>query len=231
MTRRPALARPARDTVAGPARGSRRTLAAGAAASAVLALAACSSSSAAAPYESPTPPPSLSGSSQPRAGDASASATAVPAPAPAPGEEPVGVPPFQDALEISQTTSTEWVSVDDVVVTPHDGFTRVEYVLNGPGAASYEVWWADQALDEERGLVLPTEGDAVLRVAIGSVPVSGIDVTRDERVDSGSVLSVLAPVALDDVAVGYVDAAARVPVRAFFWPEGHRLVVDLLDEG
>ncbi|QCB94217.1 AMIN-like domain-containing (lipo)protein [Cellulomonas shaoxiangyii] len=228
MTTRPVLPTAVRVPAPGRRHGARRTLAAAGAAAVVLTLGACTSTSAAAPQESAPPSAALSGTSQP---DPSATPTSVPAPAPAPGAEPVGVPPFQEDVMVLQATATEWVSVDDIVVTPFDGFTRVEYVLNGPGAASYEVTWVDRALDEATGRDLPIEGDAVLRVAIGSVPLSGIDATRDEAVEAGSVRSVLAPVALDDVAVGYVGATAPVPVRAFFWPEGHRLVVDLLDEG
>jgi hypothetical protein len=181
-----------------------------------------SEAASATPSESPSPPPSESPSQSPSAESPSPSPSA-----------PDG-PPFPESTE-PQTAEPagDWdLQLVDVRVGEHDGFDRVVLELSGTATPGWGVAWADKAVAEGSGEVVPLEGDHVLAISASgtAMPEPGSFEVPQRLGPAGDI----AEVQVNGWFEGYTQVFAGVegdvrPFRVFTLTDPPRLVVDVAD--
>ena len=153
----------------------RRALAASAAASLLL-LGAC------APGAPTNAPQSAGASPSASSPAASATASAVPetTPMPEPGldaTKPINADNWMSSVEglppVRSDDPTKALALTGIRAATHEGFTRVVLEFSGEGTPG--VWsaaWADEAVEQGRGMPIQVEGEAVLDLVIDGTPMT-----------------------------------------------------------
>ena len=154
----------------------RRALAASAAVSLLL-LGACAP-------RTPTDAPRSAGASSSASHSPAASATASEAPETTPEPEPgldatkpVNADNWMSSVEglppVRSDDPTKALALTGIRSATHEGFTRVVLEFSGEGTPG--VWrgaWADEAVEQGRGLSIQVEGEAVLDLVIDGTPMT-----------------------------------------------------------
>jgi len=152
--------------------------------------------------------------------------------------EPTAEPPTPDGPAFGPATevqlskpSGEWdLQLADVRLGEHDGFDRLVLDFAGSGAPGWGVEYADRAVAEGSGEIVPLAGDRVLTISASgtAMPEPGSYETPRRLGPSGG----LAEVRVGGWFEGYVqvfvglDGDAR-PFRVFALADPPRLVVDV----
>lgn len=209
----------------------------GASLAAALLLTACGSgtddpapaSAAGTATSSPEPSEASSPSASPTPTEPS---SPQPSPEPSsPSPAPDG-PPFPDSTE-PQTAkpSGDWdLQLVDVRTGVHDGFDRVVLEMSGTATPGWGVAWADRAVAEGSGEVVPLAGDHVLTISASgtAMPAAGSFEVPQRLGAAGGI----AEVHVDGWFEGYTQVFAGVdgderPFRVFTLTDPPRLVVDV----
>ena len=156
----------------------RRALAASAAASLLL-LGACT------PGAPTNAPQSAEASSSACSPAASATASAAPetTPTPEPGldaTKPINADNWMSSVEglppVRSDDPTKALALTGIRAATHEGFTRVVLEFSGEGTPG--VWsaaWADEAVEQGRGMPIQVEGEAVLDLVIDGTPMTATE--------------------------------------------------------
>jgi hypothetical protein len=212
----------------------------GSLAAAVLLLSACgvggddtSPSSATGATRSPKPVRSADAEPSSPTPTPSASATPSVTPSDTPSPEADG-PPFPPTTDPQAAEPKgDWdLQLVDVRVGDHDGYDRVVLELTGTATPGWGVSWADEAVAEGSGEVVPIEGDRVLTISASGTafPEEGSYEVPQRLGAAGDV----AEVYVNGWFEGYTQVFAGVegderPFRVFTLTDPPRLVVDVAD--
>ena len=156
----------------------RRAFAASAAASLLL-LGACAPGAS---TDAPQSAEASSSASSP-AGSATASAAPETTPTPEPGldaTKPINADNWMSSVEglppVRSDDPAKALALTGIRAARHEGFTRV--VLEFAGKGTPGVWsaaWADEAVEQGRGLPIQVEGQAVLDLVIDGTPMTATE--------------------------------------------------------
>lgn len=127
------------------------------------------------------------------------------------------------------------LTVTDIRIGRHDGFDRVEYLLDGTGTPGWNVRYIDRAVQDGSGADLDIVGRSILEVRItgsaypfdsGAAPYSGPDPATDPT--APAITGVYRTTVYEGVTQSFIGADADRP--AFSVATGSdptRLVVDI----
>ena len=211
----------------------RRALAASAAASLLL-LGACTPGA-------PTNAPQSAGAS-PSASSPAASATASAepetTPMPEPGldaTKPINADNWMSSVEglppVRSDNPTKALALTGIRAATHEGFTRVVLEFSGEGTPG--VWsaaWADEAVEQGRGMPIQVEGEAVLDLVIDGTPM-----TASENPYPGGMhtragdLDVVSDGTFEDNTHVVIGAPAARQFQIGFLSDPVRMVIDIRD--
>jgi hypothetical protein len=210
----------------------------GSLAAAVLLLSACGAggddtSPSSATGATRSPKPARSADADPSSATPTPSATPSATPSDTPSPEADG-PPFPPTTDPQAAEPKgDWdLQLVDVRVGEHDGYDRVVLELTGTATPGWGVSWADEAVAEGSGEVVPIEGDRVLTISASgtALPEEGSYEVPRRLGAAGDV----AEVYVNGWFEGYTQVFAGVegderPFRVFTLTDPPRLVVDVAD--
>ena len=211
----------------------RRALAASAAASLLL-LGACAPG---APTNAPQSAKASSSASSPAA-SATASAAPETTPTPEPGldaTKPINADNWMSSVEglppVRSDDPTKALALTGIRAATHEGFTRVVLEFSGEGTPG--VWsaaWADEAVEQGRGMPIQVEGEAVLDLVIDGTPM-----TATENPYPGGMhtragdLDVVSDGTFEDNTHVVIGAPAARQFQIGFLSDPVRMVIDVRD--
>ena len=211
----------------------RRALAANAAASLLL-LGACTPG---APTNAPQSAEASSSASSPAA-SATASAAPETTPTPEPGldaTKPINADNWMSSVEglppVRSDDPAKALALTGIRAATHEGFTRIVLEFSGEGTPG--VWrgaWADEAVEQGRGLPIQVEGEAVLDLVIDGTPM-----TASENPYPGGMhtragdLDVVSDGTFEDNTHVVIGAPATRQFQIGFLSDPVRMVIDVRD--
>ena len=211
----------------------RRALAASAAASLLL-LGACTPG---APTNAPQSAEASSSASSP---EASATASAAPetTPTPEPGldaTKPINADNWMSSVEglppVRSDDPTKALALTGIRAATHEGFTRV--VLEFAGKGTPGVWsaaWADEAVEQGRGLPIQVEGQAVLDLVIDGTPMTATENPYPSGMHTrAGDLDVVSDGTFEDNTHVVIGAPAARQFQIGFLSDPVRMVIDVRD--
>ena len=211
----------------------RRALAASAAASLLL-LGACAPGA-------PTNAPQSAGAS-PSASSPAASATASAAPettpTPEPGldaTKPINADNWMSSVEglspVRSDDPTKALALTGIRAATHEGFTRVVLEFSGEGTPG--VWsaaWADEAVEQGRGMPIQVEGEAVLDLVIDGTPMTASENPYPSGMHTrAGDLDVVSDGTFEDNTHVVIGAPAARQFQIGFLSDPVRMVIDIRD--
>ena len=211
----------------------RRALAASAAASLLL-LGACAPGA-------PTNAPQSAGAS-PSASSPAASATASAAPettpTPEPGldaTKPINADNWMSSVEglppVRSDDPTKALALTEIRAATHEGFTRVVLEFSGEGTPG--VWsaaWADEAVEQGRGMPIQVEGEAVLDLVIDGTPMTASENPYPSGMHTrAGDLDVVSDGTFEDNTHVVIGAPAARQFQIGFLSDPVRMVIDIRD--
>ena len=211
----------------------RRALAASAAASLLL-LAACAPAS---PTDAPQSAEASPSGSSPTA-SASASAAPETTPTPEPGldaTKPINADNWMSSVEglppVRSDDPTKALALTGIRAATHEGFTRVVLEFSGEGTPG--VWraaWADEAVEQGRGLPIQVDGEAVLDLVIDGTPMTATENPYPSGTHTrAGDLDVVSDGTFEDNTHVVIGAPATRQFQIGFLSNPVRMVVDIRD--
>ena len=211
----------------------RRVLAASAAAS-LLVLGACTPG---APTDVPQSAEASPSGSSPTA-SASASAAPETTPTPEPGldaTKPINADNWMSSVEglppVRSDDPTKALALTGIRAATHDGFTRVVLEFSGEGTPG--VWraaWADEAVEQGRGLPIQVDGEAVLDLVIDGTPMTATENPYPSGTHTrAGDLDVVSDGTFEDNTHVVIGAPATRQFQIGFLSNPVRMVVDIRD--
>ena len=212
----------------------RRALAASAAVSLLL-LGACAP-------RTPTDAPRSAGASSSASHSPAASATASAAPETTPTPErgldatkPINADNWMSSVEglppVRSDDPTKALALTGIRSAPHEGFTRVVLEFSGEGTPG--VWrgaWADEAVEQGRGLPIQVEGEAVLDLVIDGTPMTASENPYPSGTHTrAGDLDVVSDGTFEDNTHVVIGAPAPRQFQIGFLSNPVRMVVDIRD--
>lgn len=211
----------------------RRALAASAAASLLL-LGACAPGA-------PTNAPQSAGASPSASSPvASATASAVPetTPMPEPGldaTKPINADNWMSSVEglppVRSDDPTKALALTGIRAATHEGFTRVVLEFSGEGTPG--VWsaaWADEAVEQGRGMPIQVEGEAVLDLVIDGTPMTASENPYPSGMHTrAGDLDVVSDGTFEDNTHVVIGAPAARQFQIGFLSDPVRMVIDIRD--
>ena len=211
----------------------RRALAASAAASLLL-LGACTPGA-------PTNAPQSAGASPSASSPAaSATASAVPetTPMPEPGldaTKPINADNWMSSVEglppVRSDDPTKALALTGIRAATHEGFTRVVLEFSGEGTPG--VWsaaWADEAVEQGRGMPIQVEGEAVLDLVIDGTPMTASENPYPSGMHTrAGDLDVVSDGTFEDNTHVVIGAPAARQFQIGFLSDPVRMVIDIRD--
>lgn len=211
----------------------RRALAASAAASLLL-LGAC------APGVPTNVPQSAEASSSASSPAASATASAAPetTPTPEPGldaTKPINADNWMSSVEglppVRSDDPTKALALTGIRAATHEGFTRVVLEFSGEGTPG--VWsaaWADEAVEQGRGMPIQVEGEAVLDLVIDGTPMTATENPYPSGMHTrAGDLDVVSDGTFEDNTHVVIGAPAARQFQIGFLSDPVRMVIDVRD--
>lgn len=211
----------------------RRALAASAAASLLL-LGAC------APGAPTNAPQSAGASPSASSPAASATASAVPetTPMPEPGldaTKPINADNWMSSVEglppVRSDDPTKALALTGIRAATHEGFTRVVLEFSGEGTPG--VWsaaWADEAVEQGRGMPIQVEGEAVLDLVIDGTPMTASENPYPSGMHTrAGDLDVVSDGTFEDNTHVVIGAPAARQFQIGFLSDPVRMVIDIRD--
>ena len=211
----------------------RRALAASAAVSLLL-LGAC------APRTPTNAPQSAGASSSASSPAASATASAAPetTPTPEPGldaTKPINADNWMSSVEglppVRSDDPTKALALTGIRAATHEGFTRVVLEFSGEGTPG--VWsaaWADEAVEQGRGMPIQVEGEAVLDLVIDGTPMTATENPYPSGMHTrAGDLDVVSDGTFEDNTHVVIGAPATRQFQIGFLSNPVRMVVDIRD--
>ena len=211
----------------------RRALAASAAVSLLL-LGAC------APRTPTNAPQSAGASSSASSPAASATASAAPetTPTPEPGldaTKPINADNWMSSVEglppVRSDDPTKALALTGIRAATHEGFTRVVLEFSGEGTPG--VWsaaWADEAVEQGRGMPIQVEGEAVLDLVIDGTPMTATENPYPSGMHTrAGDLDVVSDGTFEDNTHVVIGAPAPRQFQIGFLSNPVRVVVDIRD--
>lgn len=206
----------------------RRSLAASAVACALL-LGACTPG---ARTNAPQSAPASSGASHSPAASASTSASEAPAAEPGlDSTRPINADNWMSSVEglppVRSDDPAKALALTGIRAAAHEGFTRVVLEFSGEGTPG--VWsaaWADEAVEQGRGLPIQVEGGAVLDLVIDGTPMTAsntaypsgthtragdLDIVSDGSVEDNTHVVIGAPTARE-FQIGFLSNPVRMVI-------------------
>lgn len=211
----------------------RRALAASAAASLLL-LAACAPAS---PTDAPQSAEASPSGSSPTA-SASASAAPETTPTPEPGldaTKPINADNWMSSVEglppVRSDDPAKALALTGIRAATHEGFTRIVLEFSGKGTPG--VWraaWADEAVEQGRGLPIQVDGEAVLDLVIDGTPMTATEnpYPAGTHTRAGD-LDVVSDGTFEDNTHVVIGAPATRQFQIGFLSNPVRMVVDIRD--
>ena len=211
----------------------RRALAASAAASLLL-LGACTPG---APTNAPQSAEASSSASSPAA-SATASAAPETTPMPEPGldaTKPINADNWMSSVEglppVRSDDPTKALALTGIRAATHEGFTRVVLEFSGEGTPG--VWsaaWADEAVEQGRGMPIQVEGEAVLDLVIDGTPMTASENPYPSGMHTrAGDLDVVSDGTFEDNTHVVIGAPAARQFQIGFLSDPVRMVVDIRD--
>ena len=211
----------------------RRALAASAAASLLL-LGACTPG---APTNAPQSAEASSSASSPAA-SATASAAPETTPTPEPGldaTKPINADNWMSSVEglppVRSDDPTKALALTEIRAATHEGFTRVVLEFSGEGTPG--VWsaaWADEAVEQGRGMPIQVEGEAVLDLVIDGTPMTASENPYPSGMHTrAGDLDVVSDGTFEDNTHVVIGAPAPRQFQIGFLSNPVRMVVDIRD--
>ena len=211
----------------------RRALAASAAASLLL-LGACTPG---APTNAPQSAEASSSASSPAA-SATASAAPETTPMPEPGldaTKPINTDNWMSSVEglppVRSDDPTKALALTGIRAATHEGFTRVVLEFSGEGTPG--VWsaaWADEAVEQGRGMPIQVEGEAVLDLVIDGTPMTASENPYPSGMHTrAGDLDVVSDGTFEDNTHVVIGAPAPRQFQIGFLSNPVRMVVDIRD--
>ncbi len=211
----------------------RRALAASAAASLLL-LGACTPG---APTNAPQSAEASSSASSPAA-SATASAAPETTPTPEPGldaTKPINADNWMSSVEglppVRSDDPTKALALTGIRAATHEGFTRVVLEFSGEGTPG--VWsaaWADEAVEQGRGLPIQVEGEAVLDLVIDGTPMTATENPYPSGMHTrAGDLDVVSDGTFEDNTHVVIGAPAARQFQIGFLSDPVRMVIDVRD--
>lgn len=211
----------------------RRALAASAAASLLL-LGAC------APGVPTNAPQSAEASPSASSPAASATASAAPetTPTPEPGldaTKPINADNWMSSVEglppVRSDDPTKALALTEIRAATHEGFTRVVLEFSGEGTPG--VWsaaWADEAVEQGRGMPIQVEGEAVLDLVIDGTPMTASENPYPSGMHTrAGDLDVVSDGTFEDNTHVVIGAPAARQFQIGFLSDPVRMVIDVRD--
>ena len=211
----------------------RRALAASAAVSLLL-LGAC------APRTPTNAPQSAGASSSASSPAASATASAAPetTPTPEPGldaTKPINADNWMSSVEglppVRSDDPAKALALTGIRAATHEGFTRVVLEFSGEGTPG--VWsaaWADEAVEQGRGMPIQVEGEAVLDLVIDGTPMTATENPYPSGMHTrAGDLDVVSDGTFEDNTHVVIGAPAPRQFQIGFLSNPVRVVVDIRD--
>ena len=211
----------------------RRALAASAAASLLL-LGACTPG---APTNAPQSAGASSSASSPAA-SATASAAPETTPTPEPGldaTKPINADNWMSSVEglppVRSDDPAKALALTGIRAATHEGFTRVVLEFSGEGTPG--VWsaaWADEAVEQGRGMPIQVEGEAVLDLVIDGTPMTATENPYPSGMHTrAGDLDVVSDGTFEDNTHVVIGAPAPRQFQIGFLSNPVRVVVDIRD--
>ena len=211
----------------------RRALAASAAASLLL-LGACTPG---APTNAPQSAEASSSASSPAA-SATASAAPETTPTPEPGldaTKPINADNWMSSVEglppVRSDDPTKALALTEIRAATHEGFTRVVLEFSGEGTPG--VWsaaWADEAVEQGRGMPIQVEGEAVLDLVIDGTPMTASENPYPSGMHTrAGDLDVVSDGTFEDNTHVVIGAPAARQFQIGFLSDPVRMVIDIRD--
>ena len=211
----------------------RRALAASAAASLLL-LGACTPG---APTNAPQSAEASSSASSPAA-SATASAAPETTPMPEPGldaTKPINADNWMSSVEglppVRSDDPTKALALTGIRAATHEGFTRVVLEFSGEGTPG--VWsaaWADEAVEQGRGMPIQVEGEAVLDLVIDGTPMTASENPYPSGMHTrAGDLDVVSDGTFEDNTHVVIGAPAARQFQIGFLSDPVRMVIDIRD--
>ena len=211
----------------------RRALAASAAASLLL-LGACTPG---APTNAPQSAKASSSASSPAA-SATASAAPETTPTPEPGldaTKPINADNWMSSVEglppVRSDDPTKALALTEIRAATHEGFTRVVLEFSGEGTPG--VWsaaWADEAVEQGRGMPIQVEGEAVLDLVIDGTPMTASENPYPSGMHTrAGDLDVVSDGTFEDNTHVVIGAPAARQFQIGFLSDPVRMVIDIRD--
>lgn len=211
----------------------RRALAASAAASLLL-LGACTPG---APTNAPQSAEASSSASSPAA-SATASAAPETTPMPEPGldaTKPINTDNWMSSVEglppVRSDDPTKALALTGIRAATHEGFTRVVLEFSGEGTPG--VWsaaWADEAVEQGRGMPIQVEGEAVLDLVIDGTPMTASENPYPSGMHTrAGDLDVVSDGTFEDNTHVVIGAPAARQFQIGFLSDPVRMVIDIRD--
>ena len=211
----------------------RRALAANAAASLLL-LGACTPG---APTNAPQSAEASSSASSPAA-SATASAAPETTPTPEPGldaTKPINADNWMSSVEglppVRSDDPAKALALTGIRAATHEGFTRIVLEFSGEGTPG--VWrgaWADEAVEQGRGLPIQVDGEAVLDLVIDGTPMTATEnpYPGGTHTRAGD-LDVVSDGTFEDNTHVVIGAPATRQFQIGFLSDPVRMVIDVRD--
>ena len=211
----------------------RRALAASAAAS-LLVLGACAPG---APTEAPQ-----SATASPSSSSPTASPTASAAPEATPTSErgldatkPINADNWMSSVEglppVRSDDPAKALALTGIRAATHDGFTRVVLEFSGEGPPG--VWsaaWADEAVEQGRGLPIQVEGGAVLDLVIDGTPMTASNTAYPSGTHTrAGDLDIVSDGSFEDNTHVVIGAPTAREFQIGFLSNPVRMVIDIRD--
>ena len=211
----------------------RRALAASAA-TCLLLLGACTPG---APTNAPQSAEASSSASSPAA-SATASAAPETTPTPEPGldaTKPINADNWMSSVEglppVRSDDPTKALALTGIRAATHEGFTRVVLEFSGEGTPG--VWsaaWADEAVEQGRGMPIQVEGEAVLDLVIDGTPMTASENPYPSGMHTrAGDLDVVSDGTFEDNTHVVIGAPAARQFQIGFLSDPVRMVIDVRD--
>ena len=210
----------------------RRSLAASAVACALL-LGACTPG---ARTNAPQSAPASSGASHSTAASASTSASEAPAAEPGlDSTRPINADNWMSSVEglppVRSDDPAKALALTGIRAAAHEGFTRVVLEFSGEGTPG--VWsaaWADEAVEQGRGLPIQVEGGAVLDLVIDGTPMTASNTAYPSGTHTrAGDLDIVSDGSFEDNTHVVIGAPTAREFQIGFLSNPVRMVIDIRD--
>ena len=210
----------------------RRSLAASAVACALL-LGACTPG---ARTNAPQSAPASSGASHSPAASASTSASEAPAAEPGlDSTRPINADNWMSSVEglppVRSDDPAKALALTGIRAAAHEGFTRVVLEFSGEGTPG--VWsaaWADEAVEQGRGLPIQVEGGAVLDLVIDGPPMTASNTAYPSGTHTrAGDLDIVSDGSFEDNTHVVIGAPTAREFQIGFLSNPVRMVIDIRD--